>query len=184
MGNIQVNDPIRPHELTTIQGERITIPVPEFCTHPQFRRFAGCPGCKLHLRSIAKRHDEIRGAGLREVVVFYSSAQAMKPHQGDLPFAIISDLRRALYEEFGVQIALRSVLSPTAWVAWAKGAATLSTFPEPPTDGESKLGLPAEFLIGADGRVQALKYGAHAYDQWSVDQLLGLASEPAQQAGS
>jgi hypothetical protein len=68
-----------------------------------------------HLRSIAKRHDEILGAGgIREVVVFYSSAQAMKPHQGDLPFAIISDPRRALYEEFGVQIALRSALSPTA----------------------------------------------------------------------
>jgi hypothetical protein len=38
----------------------------------------------------------------------------MKPHQGDLPFAIISDPRRPLYEEFGVRIALRSVLSPTA----------------------------------------------------------------------
>jgi len=123
MGKIRVNDPIRPRELTTIQGERITIPVPEFRTHLQFRRFAGCPGCNLHLRSIAKQHDEIRGAGLREVVVFYSSAQAMKAHQGDLPFAIISDPGRALYEEFGVQIALRSVLSPAAWVAWAKGAA-------------------------------------------------------------
>jgi hypothetical protein len=27
MGKIQVNDPIRPRELTTIQGERITIEV-------------------------------------------------------------------------------------------------------------------------------------------------------------
>jgi hypothetical protein len=36
MGKIQVNDPIRPRELTTIQGERITIPVPEFRTHLQF----------------------------------------------------------------------------------------------------------------------------------------------------
>ncbi len=85
MGKIQVNDPIRPRELTTIQGERITIPVPEFRTHLQFRRFAGRAGCNLHLRSIAKRHDEILGAGLREVVVFYSSAQAIKPDQGDLP---------------------------------------------------------------------------------------------------
>ena len=76
MGKIRVNDPIRPRELTTIQVERITIPVPEFRTHLQFRRFAGCPGRNLHLRSIAKQHDEIRGAGLREVVVFYSSAQA------------------------------------------------------------------------------------------------------------
>jgi hypothetical protein len=28
--------------------------------------FAGCPGCNLHLRSIAKRHDEILGADLRD----------------------------------------------------------------------------------------------------------------------
>jgi hypothetical protein len=40
MGRIRVNDPIRPRELTTIQGERITIPEPEFRTHLQFRRFA------------------------------------------------------------------------------------------------------------------------------------------------
>ncbi len=30
MGKIQVSEPIRPRELTTMQGERITIPVPEF----------------------------------------------------------------------------------------------------------------------------------------------------------
>jgi peroxiredoxin len=108
MGKIRVNDPIRPRELATIQGERITIPEPEFRTHLQFRRFAGCPGCNLHLRSIAKRHDEILGAGLREVVVFYSSAEAMKPHQGDLPFAIISDPGRALYDGF----ACRSLCAP------------------------------------------------------------------------
>jgi hypothetical protein len=33
------------------------------------------------------------------------------------------------------------------------------------------LGLPADFLIGTDGRVLALKYGTDAYDQWSVDEL-------------
>ena len=71
-------------------------------------------GAAIYICGLTQRHDEILGAGLREVVVFYSSAQAMKPHHGDLPFAIISDPRRTLYEEFGVQIALRSVLSPTA----------------------------------------------------------------------
>ena len=30
MGKIRVNDPIQPPEPRTIQGERITIPVPEF----------------------------------------------------------------------------------------------------------------------------------------------------------
>jgi hypothetical protein len=34
------------------------------------------------------------------------------------------------------------------------------------------LGLPADFLIASDGRVLALKYGRHADDQWSIDELL------------
>lgn len=41
--------------------------------------------------------------------------------------------------------------------------------------GGKHLGLPADFLIGSDGRVLAAKYGSHADDQWSVDELLDLA---------
>ena len=37
-------------------------------------------------------------------------------------------------------------------------------------------GLPAEFLIAADGRVVASKYRTHAYDQWSADELLAEAA--------
>jgi hypothetical protein len=37
-----VNDPVKPRELATIQGEMISVPVPEFRTHLQFRPFAGC----------------------------------------------------------------------------------------------------------------------------------------------
>ena len=38
-------------------------------------------------------------------------------------------------------------------------------------------GLPAEFLIAADGLIKAVKYGRHAYDQWSVDEMLELARQ-------
>ena len=34
----------------------------------------------------------------------------------------------------------------------------------------------ADLLIAADGNVAAAKYGVHAYGQWSVDELLELAS--------
>ena len=37
------------------------------------------------------------------------------------------------------------------------------------------MGLPADFLIAPSGRINAVKYGADAYDQWSVDELLTLA---------
>ena len=40
------------------------------------------------------------------------------------------------------------------------------------SDGTTHLGLPADFLIGPDGTLVAAHYGAHADDQWSVDELL------------
>lgn len=33
-------------------------------------------------------------------------------------------------------------------------------------------GLPGDFLIAPDGRILAAKYGEHADDQWSVDEVL------------
>ncbi len=35
---------------------------------------------------------------------------------------------------------------------------------------------PADFLVAPDGRVLAVKDGAHAGDQWSVDDVLALSS--------
>ena len=37
------------------------------------------------------------------------------------------------------------------------------------------MGLPADFLIGAEGAILAVKYGAYVDDHWSVDELLALA---------
>jgi hypothetical protein len=118
MSKIEVGVAVTTHELFDIHDKPVRIPDPERLVHLQFRRFAGCPICNLHMRSISRRHDEIVAAGVREVVVFHSSADAMREFQG----------------------------------------------------------LPADFLIGPDGRVLAVKYGSHADDQWSVDELLDLAS--------
>lgn len=37
-----------------------------------------------------------------------------------------------------------------------------------------RLGRPADVLIASDGRVLACKYGAHVYDQWTIDEILAL----------
>ncbi|MFD8725590.1 hypothetical protein ACFV2H_48560 [Streptomyces sp. NPDC059629] len=47
----------------------------------------------------------------------------------------------------------------------------------------ARLGLPADFLIAPDGRILAAKYGEHAYDQWSVDHLLELATQTSLPSG-
>ena len=177
---VRVGDAFPSTQLTAASGERITIPDPGGkYVHLQLRRFAGCPICNLHLRSIVTRHDEIRARGIREVVVFHSTAEELVKHEADLPFPTIPDPDRELYERMGVEHGPRSLMSGRALRASMVGETTVFgknrtkgglLGPVKPTGG--RFGLPADFLIAPDGRIAAVKYGRHAYDQWSVDELL------------
>ncbi|MGW4891794.1 peroxiredoxin-like family protein [Kitasatospora sp. NPDC004240] len=172
--------------LTTVDGPPAAAPDPDRLVHLQFRRFAGCPVCNLHLRSVAQRHAEIEAAGIREVVVFHSPAEELREHTAELPFAVVADPDKRLYREFGVESSPRALLDPRAWgpvlrallrstVTFARGRERL---PASRQDG-GRLGLPADFLIAPDGRILAAKYGEHVYDQWPVDELLAHAAAGA-----
>lgn len=168
-------------ELETIAGVRVAIPDPDRMIHLQFRRFAGCPVCNLHLRSIVPRHDEILAAGIREVVLFHSPADDLRPYTEDLPFDVVADPARRLYREFGVESSPRALLDPRAWGAVALGVLrdlgpVLRRRTPPPSGKDGRFGLPADFLIDTTGRVIASKHGQHANDQWSVDELLAAAA--------
>jgi hypothetical protein len=170
-------------ELVSISGARVDVPDTAQLVHMQFRRFAGCPVCNLHLQSVVRRHDEIMAAGIREVVVFHSTADELRTHAADLPFAVIADPDKRLYTEFGVESAPRALFDPRAWMPvlrgiWRSlGPVIRKQRPAPAANPRGgRFGLPADFLIASDGRVLASKYGEHAYDQWSVDELLDLAA--------
>lgn len=167
--------------LPVVVGEPVAVPDPDLLVHLQFRRFAGCPVCNLHLRTIVRRHAEITLAGVREVVVFHSSAAELREHVAGLPFAVVPDPQKRLYREFGVESAKRALLSPRAWLPILRAVACSSWAlvrgrERPPTlnPAGGRFGLPADFLIAPDGSVLASKHGEHAYDQWSVDELLTL----------
>ena len=167
-------------ELVTIHGDPVQIPEPQRLMHLQFRRYAGCPVCYLHLRSIARRHEEILAAGIREVVVFHSSTDTMRGFQGGLPFAAIAEPEKKLYSEFGVEkmsplAALIAALTPRSWQAAGRALRRAPSLRGAAGKGEEHFGLPADFLIGPRGRVLAAKYGEYVDDQWSVDELLDLA---------
>jgi peroxiredoxin len=165
-------DRVTPHRLASITGGVVEVPAPDKLVHLQFRRYAGCPYCNLHLRSIVARHDEIRAAGIREVVVFHSTAEELRAHNESVPFAVVADPDKHLYREFGVESSARALLDPRSWAPALRGVAAKRR----PLAGDHRsghLGLPADFLIAPDGHVLASKYGSHAFDQWSVDELLG-----------
>ena len=176
-------------QLGTVSGATVAIPDPDGLVHLQFRRFAGCPVCNLHLRSFVRRSDEVLDARIREVVVFHSPAEDLLPQVADLPFAVVPDPGKKLYREFGVESAKRALLDSRAWPAIVRGVLVSlwgivrRRHPAPPSSAHGgRLGLPADFLIASDGSVIAVKYGQHAYDQWSVGELLALA-RPERQAG-
>ena len=166
--------------LMTTRSQPIQLPDPTGVVHLQFRRYAGCPFCNLHLRSVAQRHQEIVAAGIHEIVVFQSSPAELLAQQGDVPFAVIADPARKLYAEFGVTSSPRALLDPRAWLAGVRAAARKR--PSLPANRHEALGLPADFLLAVDGHVLACKYGVHAYDKWSVDDLLQLAGQNIQPA--
>ncbi|MFI2641777.1 peroxiredoxin-like family protein [Streptomyces sp. NPDC018610] len=182
-GPVEPGSTVDRRTLTTVAGDQVAVPDPDRLVHLQFRRFAGCPVCNLHLRSVVRRHREIVAAGVREVVVFHSPAEELAPHTAELPFAVVADPARLLYADFGVERSSRALLDPRVWGpitravlsgAWnvVRGRERLpSTSPH-----GGRLGLPADFLVAPDGRVLAAKYGEHAYDQWPVDELLELAA--------
>lgn len=167
--------------LETVSGEVVRVPAPGKLTHVQLRRFAGCPICNLHLASVVRRRRELEDAGVQEVVVFHSTPEEFRKYQAELPFPVIADPEKRLYSELGVERSPFAVLDPRAWPAIVRGlvrTARTGKLPLGEHEGGS-LGLPGDFLIDAGGRIVASKRGAHAYDQWSVDEVLALAAAHA-----
>ncbi|MHA7665543.1 peroxiredoxin-like family protein [Mycolicibacterium sp. HS_4_1] len=177
---MNAGDSVRAQTLTTIGGVDIALPAADRLMHLQFRRFAGCPICNLHMRQVASRIDDITAAGVTEVVLFHSSAERLRRYQADLPFAVVADPQRVLYSEFGVGNSVRGLLNRDVAQAVGRGVRQMRSARSlvaslGPT--ENHLGMPADFLIAPDGVVLARKYGEHADDQWSVDELLELTAE-------
>lgn len=114
-------------------------------------------------------------AGVHEVVVFHSANEELLPYQGRFPFDVIGDPGRVLYKKYGVQKSIMAIVDPRAWPASMRGNLRKDKPKLGGMPNGGPLGLPADFLVGPDGLINASHYGRHADDQWSVDELLSLA---------
>lgn len=163
-----------PIRASSVRGKEVLVPDRAGAlTHVQFLRFAGCPVCNLHLQSFIRRHSELRAAGVREVVLFHSQARFIDDYHGSLPFDLIADPAREIYARFGIETSPWAVLSPLAWRALIEGY----RLKKAGTFDSTTRGLPADFMIDPRGRIAACHYGAHASDQWSVDDVLTHAAD-------
>ena len=86
-----------------------------------------------------------------------------------------------MYKEFGVETSLLGKLHPLHLIRFPLIMYRLTA---DLIQGNGKVprvsatgglwGLPADFLVGTDGKIATVKYGSHPSDNWSVDDVLGM----------
>lgn len=171
-------DRVGPLSLVTIAGDRLRLPNGEDLIHVHLLRFAGCPVCTLHVHAFAGRHAEIERAGVRTLLVYPSTRQELARYQPELPFDVVADPERSLFRRMGAESSARALLDPRAWgpsataIVHAIATATHRRLTAPLRPNGGSLGLPADLLIAPGGEVVASKYGEHAADHWTVDDVI------------
>ncbi|MBM4014296.1 MAG: redoxin domain-containing protein [Planctomycetes bacterium] len=130
----------------------------------------------LSTRQFAARHAEFAARGVALVRLFHSPPEALQElvrGERAVPFTIVADPERVAYRAFGVGGSLFALLRPGA-LARIREARTHGLTPrwrDALRDGIG--GCPADFLIGADGRLRAVRYGRHFADSLAPAAALG-----------
>lgn len=147
-----------------------------------FYRYASCPFCNLRLRELIERSESLSARGLHLVAVFQSPPESIARYVGrqDAPFPIIADPHHELYRRYGVD---------RSWLGFFKGslnlprlmAAMAAGFLPGKMEGDKAL-IPADFLIGPDGKVVIAYYGKDIADHLPLEKLDKLMSGPVESA--
>lgn len=165
-------------KLKDYRGQRVLL---------SFFRYASCPFCNFRISELVRMQEHYRAQGLVLLAVFESPGdsvlQYLSKHGASFP--IIADPKRRLYEKYRVR---------ASWLGLLRGGLHLQTlarafargFLPGRIEGEAAM-LPAEFLIGPDGRIEGAYYGQDVADHLPLallDQWLQpVAGEEAEFAG-
>jgi peroxiredoxin len=141
-----------------------------------FFRYASCPMCNLHLHDLAKEYAGLNARGLAVVAFFHSSARAIRAHGGGrhYPFPLVADPEFRVYRMYGVETSwlrlLLSTANPRFYVSFFRSL--LHRFWGGIAWQMAK--MPADFLVGPDGRLVAANYGRDIGDHLTVAELHAL----------
>lgn len=129
-----------------------------------FYRYASCPLCNLRISELLEKQASWKADGLDLIAVFQSPKESIDHYAGKqgIPFPVIADPRRKLYDMYGVHADLlkfaASALHPEKLLQAAKKGFL-------PGKVENKVAMiPADFLIDESGKIFLAYYGKDASD--------------------
>jgi thioredoxin-dependent peroxiredoxin len=169
-------------EFSTLDADGHPVSLGAFRGSPvllMFFRFASCPMCNLRLHDFAKEYPRLHANGLSALAFFHSSAGAIRRHAGrrSYPFPLVPDQDQKIYRDFGVTTSwaglFGSMALPSFYWDWMRsmrhgfwGGVDLHMAK-----------MPADFLVGADGRLLLAHYGRTIGDHLSLAAIESTLAE-------
>lgn len=162
--------------VTDLYGHRIALEdYRGVCVLVSFYRFAVCPVCNIRMWHLSQQVESYKRRGLYFIACIESSAENTRHYLDRLnyPFPMIPDLGGHMYETYGLRSSpLRvfkgMVVHANMYIEAERrhlGGWNIFRF-----DGEFGR-LPADFLIGPDGRILLAYYGRDHGDFLPLEQL-------------
>ena len=177
---LEPGQPAVPFTAQSIDGTAVSLN--QFAGTPvllMFFRYASCPMCNLHLHDFAKHFARLRDRGLAVVGFFHSPAHSIRAHAGgrQYPFPLVADPKFRVYRMYGVETSWLRLLLSTANPRFYGDffRSLLHGFRGGIAWHMAK--MPADFLVGPDGRLVAAHYGRHIGDHLPVAQLHSLLDQ-------
>ena len=171
---LKPDDQAVPFSAETIEGERISLET--FAGKPillMFYRYGSCPMCNLRIRDFAQHYPRLHELGLEVVAFFHSPAASIRRNAGKqhYPFLLVPDPQFKIYKDYRIETSwLRFILSmflPSFYVDWVR-AMRYGIW----GGVDWQMGkMPADFLIGPDGRILKTHYGREIGDHLAVKEV-------------
>lgn len=171
---LKPGDKAAPFSAETIEGKTISLEL--FSGKPlllMFYRYASCPMCNLRLRDFAQHYPRLHEHGLEVVAFFHSTARKILRNAGKqhYPFHLVADQHYNVYRRYGVETSwprfLLSMLLPSFYVDWIRSMRYGFWGGVDWQMGK----MPADFLIGPDGRILKTHYGREIGDHLAVREV-------------
>ncbi|MEZ4380405.1 MAG: redoxin domain-containing protein [Nannocystaceae bacterium] len=137
-----------------------------------FSRFAACPLCNFRVHQVTGQWERrFAGTELRHFMFFQSPRAKLEEFivTHAPPFELVADPEMHHYRAFAVETSLRKMFALEA-VRVAGAAVAAGTVVAAGPDGPITR-IPADFLIGRDGRVRLAHYGETIVDHVDLDEV-------------